>query len=278
MNKTAVVCAAIVAAMAALTAPAGAQAADYTVKAGDTLWGLATKHRMSVTELMKVNGLSSTSLRIGQRLTLPDAGNYVVQAGDTLTKIAARSGIPLQTLIRANPQLANPNQIWPGLKLTIPPPPNRFRDGYFPLSLGTYTPFTDNYADARSWSPGGPAPRTHEGVDVFAAEGTPVYAAATGTILNVGWNEYGGYRLTVRVDAKTAFYYAHLSKYSRPFAIGGAIAKGQLIGYVGSTGYGPEGTKGLFAPHLHFGIYDTSASPWTTINPHPYLTWWELLR
>ncbi|TLS48275.1 M23 family metallopeptidase [Paenibacillus antri] len=255
-----------------------ASAAVYTVKAGDTLWGIATANRMTVSELMTLNGLSTTSLMIGQRLTVPDQGNYVVKAGDTMYGIATRAGIPLKALINANPQLANPNAIWPGLRITVPTAPSKFKTGLFPLAKGTYTPFTNNYADARTWTPDGGAVRTHEGVDIFAPEGTPVYAAADGTILNVGWNTYGGYRLTVKADSATAFYYAHLSKYSQTFVKGGAIKQGQLIGYVGSTGYGPEGTKGLFLPHLHFGIYDITTSTWTTQSPYEYLVWWELNR
>jgi len=277
MKKIALAVAALL--VSASTAGASAaSAAVYTVKAGDTLWSIATANRMTVNELMTLNKLTSTSLRIGQPLIVPDQGNYVVQAGDTMYGIATRAGIPLRALINANPQLANPNAIWPGLRITVPTPPSQYQTGFFPLAKGTYTPFTNNYADARSWTPDGGAVRIHEGVDVFAPEGTPVYAAAGGTILNVGWNTYGGYRLTVKVDSGTAFYYAHLSKYSQTFVKGGTIKQGQLIGYVGSTGYGPEGTKGMFLPHLHFGIYDTTTSSWTTVDPYPYLTWWELNR
>src|SRR5690606_7398953 len=113
----------------------------------------------------------------------------------------------------------------------------------------------------------GSAIRKHEGVDIFAPKGTPIYAAAGGTILSVGWNTYGGYRLTVKTDSSTAFYYAHMSAYNGTFQKGDTIRQGQLIGYVGNTGYGPEGTDGMFVPHLHFGIYDISSPEWTTIDP-----------
>jgi murein DD-endopeptidase MepM/ murein hydrolase activator NlpD len=277
MKKSAIAWAALVVSATLACAPL-ASAGVYTVKAGDTLWGIATANRMTVSDLMTLNKLSSTSLRIGQTLTVPDTGNYVVKAGDTLYGIAMRAGIPVRALINANPQLSNPNAIWPGLRLTVPTAPSKFKSGTFPLGAGTYTPFTNNYADSRTWTANGTAPRTHEGVDVMAKEGTPVYAAAGGTILNVGWNTYGGYRLTVKADQTTAFYYAHLSGYSQTFVKGGTIRQGQLIGYVGSTGYGPEGTKGLFVPHLHFGMYDISGSSWRAIDPYAFLTWWELNR
>ncbi|MNP66451.1 L-Ala--D-Glu endopeptidase precursor [compost metagenome] len=80
----------------------------------------------------------------------------------------------------------------------------------------------------------------------------------------------------MRVDGSNAFYYAHLSRYAEGIGPGSKVTKGQLIGYVGSTGYGPEGTSGLFLPHLHVGIYQTS--PWKALNAYPYLSWWEANR
>jgi murein DD-endopeptidase MepM/ murein hydrolase activator NlpD len=277
MKKFAIAWAALVVSATIASAPI-ASAAVYTVKAGDTLWGIATANRLTVNELMTLNKLSTSSLRIGQTLTVPDQGNYIVKSGDTMYGIAARAGIPLRVLIHSNPQLTNPNAIWPGLRITIPTAPPKFKTGTFPLAYGSYTPFTNTYADSRTWTADGSAPRTHEGVDVMAKEGTPVYAAIGGTILNVGWNTYGGYRLTVKTDQSTAFYYAHLSKFSQTFVKGGTVKQGQRIGYVGSTGYGPEGTKGLFVPHLHFGMYNISGTSWKSIDPYSYLRWWELNR
>jgi peptidoglycan LD-endopeptidase LytH len=250
------------------------EAASYTVRTGDTLWLIANSNGMTVSELMSYNGMTTTMIYPGQTLQLPDKGGYIVSKGDTLWLISQKLGIPLNVLVKANPQLSNINVLNVGDVLQAPVKPAGFLYGTFPLAAGTYTPFTNNYADGRSWTPGGGSVRTHEGVDIFAKEGTPVYAAAGGTISNIGWNEYGGYRLTVKVDGATAFYYAHFSKYAPNLSLGGTIQQDQLIGYVGSTGYGPEGTSGKFLSHLHFGIYKTS--DWTTIDPFNYLRWWEL--
>jgi murein DD-endopeptidase MepM/ murein hydrolase activator NlpD len=198
---------------------------------------------------------------------------YIVRPGDTMFKIAQAKKIPTQMVIKANPQIINPNYIRQGQKLYIPMQPSSHSNGTFPFKQGTYTPYLNNYADQRSWSPTGTVTRTHDGVDIFAAAGTPVYASKAGTIFNVGWNVYGGWRLTIRVDQNTVFYYAHFSGYARTFKLGDPIRQGELIGYVGSTGNGPLGTTGKFEPHLHFGIY--SISPWQAINPYPYLQWWE---
>jgi peptidoglycan LD-endopeptidase LytH len=254
-----------------------ALAADYTVQAGDSLWKIATANKTTVEQLQKLNPTITTSLYPGQTLRLPDDPNvYIVKQGDALWKIALNLGVSVPELIQANPQLTDPNVLNPGDRLTIPMKPSAFLDGFFPLKKGTYTPFINNYQEARSWTPTGGEVRSHEGVDIFAEKGTPVYSALGGTIINKGWNTYGGWRLTVKVDSSTAFYYAHLSKYANGLKLGDTVKKGQLIGYVGSTGYGPEGTEGKFVSHLHFGIYKTNTSPWKTIDPFSYLSWWEL--
>jgi murein DD-endopeptidase MepM/ murein hydrolase activator NlpD len=249
-------------------------AASYTVQPGDTLWLIASRNQVSVAEVININKLANDMIYPGQVLTIPVKGNYTVRDGETLFTIARDAGIPLQALIQANPQLTDPNNIWSGLQIYIPVKPSTFVNGTFPLRYGTYRTLVNDYADGRSWSPTGTTVRTHEGIDIFADEGTPIYAVAGGTVMNVGWNSYGGWRLTVRSENNTVFYYAHLAGYAREFKIGDAIGQDQLIGYVGSTGQGPVGTKGLFLPHLHFGMY--TLSPWKSFSPYTHLKWWEL--
>ncbi len=255
-----------------------ASAAAYTVKPGDSLWSIATANNTTVQQLMAANQLKSSWIYPGQVLQIPDAYStvYIAKDDDTMWKISQKFGVPLQALINANPQIKNPNNIWGGLTITIPAKPAAYLYGRFPLNKGTYQPFTDNYGDERTWSPDGQTSRGHTGVDIFADKGTPVYSVLDGKVVNFGWNEYGGWRITIQVDSSTAFYYAHMSKYAPGMKLGAQVKKGQLIGYVGNTGYGPVGTEGKFLPHLHFGIYKTNVSPWSTVDPYKYLRWWEL--
>lgn len=270
----------------------------YTVQPGDTLWKVANANNATVKSLMEANNLSSTEIYPGQNLVVPgqvqpSIHTYTVITGDSLWKIATKHKVTVQALMQAN-NLKN-NDIYPGQKLIIPKTmanqtvssdssqpdvrePAMFKDGVFPLAKDTYQPYTDTYGDSRNWTPNGNGTRPHQGVDIVAKKGTPIYSAAEGTIINQGWNEFGGWRLTVRVNNSTAFYYAHMSGYANGIVKGGQVKKGQLIGYVGSTGYGPVGTEGKFVNHLHFGIYKTNTPSWTAIDPYPYLKWWESKR
>ncbi|HEY8346099.1 MAG TPA: peptidoglycan DD-metalloendopeptidase family protein [Symbiobacteriaceae bacterium] len=143
---------------------------------------------------------------------------------------------------------------------------------YFPFpSSATYQPYSDTMGAYRSW---GGQSYGHEGTDIVAPRGTPVVAVASGTVIRYGWNTLGGYRVTVRLDdfPNYSFYYAHLDRYAPNIYLGAHVKAGQVLGYVGSTGEGPEGTRGKFVDHLHFGIYDAN---WNAINPYPLLKYWE---
>ncbi|MCL6576664.1 LysM peptidoglycan-binding domain-containing protein [Kyrpidia sp.] len=266
----------------------------YTVKPGDTLWKIAQAHHVSVAQLMQVNHLTSTWIYPGQNLQIPgNSRTYTVVKGDSLWKIGQRYNVSVAAVKAAN-HLSG-DLIYPGQVLKIPSGPSSdlgstapastptvrmppaYQDGVFPLPKGSYSGFTDNFGAIRTWSPSGTTTRNHDGIDIVAPLGTPIYAAEGGTIINQGWSELGGWRLTVRVDGSTAFYYAHMSGYAGGMVKGATIKKGQLIGYVGNTGYGPVGTSGKFEAHLHFGMYKTSGS-WQAIDPYPYLKWWESQR
>lgn len=117
--------------------------------------------------------------------------------------------------------------------------------------------------------------RIHEGVDIFASYGTPVLACSYGYVELMGWNRFGGWRIGLRDADNRYYYYAHLSSYVKGLRQGDLVRPGQVLGYVGSTGYGPPGTAGKFPPHLHFGIYkDTGAHEWA-FSPSGLLSQWE---
>jgi peptidoglycan LD-endopeptidase LytH len=114
--------------------------------------------------------------------------------------------------------------------------------------------------------------RVHDAIDIMAPEGTPVVAAAPGTVEKLFYSQGGGgISAYVRSDDRRwTYYYAHLQRYAPGLAEGQRVRRGSLIGYVGYTGNAsPEG------PHLHFAINRmANGEEWhqgTPINPYPLL-------
>lgn len=108
--------------------------------------------------------------------------------------------------------------------------------------------------------------RTHLGNDLMGSIGTPIIAVESGTVEHLGWNQYGGWRVGIRsFDGKRYYYYAHLRKnhpYSNGLCEGSTVTAGDVIGYLGMTGYSTkENINNINVPHLHFGmqlIFDNS--------------------
>lgn len=132
--------------------------------------------------------------------------------------------------------------------------------GDFLFPVAGATTFSNDWMYARG---GG---RVHQGIDLFAARGTPVVAVADGSLYNVGWNGLGGWRLWVRDRAGNGFYYAHLSAYAPAAREGASVARGAVIGYVGDSG-DARGTPN----HLHFEIHPGGGGP---VPPYPIITAW----
>jgi len=141
----------------------------------------------------------------------------------------------------------------------------------FPISTWHNYSFSNGYGAARGWG----GRRIHEGVDIFAGYGAAVVSTSYGIVEIAGWNEYGGYRVGIRDIYNTYQYYAHLQGFAEEIEVGAIVEPGQVIGSVGSTGYGPEGTSGKFDPHLHFGLYKFDGQREWAFNPYPYLVRWE---
>lgn len=144
-------------------------------------------------------------------------------------------------------------------------------DRAFPIHKRYNYSYNSTWGEGRSFG----GRRMHEGTDIFADYGTPVLSTCYGYVELIGWNRLGGWRVGLRGADNTYFYYAHLSAYAKGVKQGAIVRPGQVIGYVGSSGYGKPGTSGKFPPHLHFGIYrDTGMSEWA-FNPYPLLKQWE---
>ncbi len=141
----------------------------------------------------------------------------------------------------------------------------------FPLPLKSTYSYRSTWGNKRGWG----GRRIHEGTDIFAGHGVPVRSTCYGIIEIKGWNAYGGWRIGIRDLNNLYHYYAHLSGFDKNIKTGDIVSPGQVVGWVGSSGYGRPGTQGKFPPHLHYGIYrDRGLVEWA-FDPYPLLHRWE---
>ena len=126
---------------------------------------------------------------------------------------------------------------------------------FCPIAKGFSFEHYNDFGNARTYG----YSRLHTGHDLFGSIGTPVIAIESGTVECVGWNQYGGWRIGIRsFDKKRYYYYAHLRKdhpYTPVVEEGTVIKAGDVIGYLGMTGYSKEeNVNNINVPHLHMGV------------------------
>lgn len=152
---------------------------------------------------------------------------------------------------------------------------------YFPVPESSSNPqataaFENTWMAERTYG----GKRTHEGTDIMAGLEErgyyPIISMTDGSVEQVGWLEKGGWRIGVRSVHGNYYYYAHLESYAKEWKTGDTIQAGELLGYMGDSGYGPEGTTGQFPVHLHLGIYvPLGADQELAVNPYWFLKYLE---
>ena len=148
--------------------------------------------------------------------------------------------------------------------------------GFSPIAKTFPYQHYDDFGASRSYG----YKRLHLGHDMMAATGTPIIAVESGVVEALGWNQYGGWRIGIRsFDKKRYYYYAHLRQnrpYAANLAVGQTVTAGDVIGYVGHTGYSTnENVNNIKVSHLHFGlqlIFDESQKEcvneiWVNVYP-----------
>lgn len=195
------------------------------------------------------------------------AANDPATALDAQEPIPAPSTVATQNRVGETPIAAtpgiDPSRREPVAVVGAEPSP---ADLLIPVQGTSAADLTDTFIDARSEG------RSHDAIDIMAAAGTPVLAVADGHVEKLFDSARGG--LTIyqfEPSGRYAYYYAHLQRYADGLAEKQSIKRGQVIGYVGSTGNADPA-----APHLHFAIFLLGEERrwWegTAINPYPALT------
>jgi murein DD-endopeptidase MepM/ murein hydrolase activator NlpD len=167
---------------------------------------------------------------------------------------------PQPKAAQAAPPVARPATTPPGVESEL-----AARRLSIPVAGVAASALRDSFAEGRGGS------RQHQAIDIPAPRHTPVVAVEDGTIAKLFRSRYGG--ITVyQFDpgGRYCYYYAHLQGYAPGLREGAAVRRGQVLGFVGTSGNAPADT-----PHLHFQIYElTPARHWwegKPINPYPYL-------
>lgn len=275
----------------------------HTVSRGESLWTISNHYQVPVSVLKEENQLKTDLIKEGMTLVIPresrmavqamaHSGNlYVVQPGDSLSVIAKNHATTVEAIQQQNGMIqpilhmGQVISLPPGASPSAQPLMKYMQDQSlasprykFPLGTNVmYEPIVDTFGDSRTWGASGGSRRSHEGIDLVAPKGTPVYSVSDGKVVQIGWNQYGGWRLAILDETgKYQYYYAHLSAYTPSVRLGTKVKAGQMIGFVGNTGYGPAGTQGKFISHLHFGMYQSAGG--RPVNPFYYLKYWETNR
>ena len=247
---------------------------EYTIKKGDTFWSIAKAYQVNYMELKELNSdLDPDRLQLGQtiRLSYPkhllnvvtseiveyeksipyqtetqkDSSMYtyqtkvVRQGKEGTAMVKARlikvNGIQKEKEVLSEEVIKEPvNKI---VKKGTKAAPASVSRGSGRLTWPTKGRLTSRFG--KRWG------RLHKGIDLANSKGTPIYAAESGKVIFTG--RQGGYGNLIQIDhgGGMVTYYAHLSKIA--VSKGKSVSRGQLIGYMGSTGYST-------GSHLHFEV------------------------
>jgi murein DD-endopeptidase MepM/ murein hydrolase activator NlpD len=266
----------------------------YTVQSGDTLSGIADRFGLSMMTIWWANRLTSAdTLHVGQKLLIPPVNGvlYKAQPGDTAITIARKfhasasevrafNALTGDTVVIGQELMVPDGQGAPIATPTPAPTPASAPSGTASASGGAAQAqsngavggpcTTCSYGGSMVWPvPGGFISQYywwgHPALDIAAAYGTPVLAAAPGVVTFAGWRDNGGgYQVWMSHGNNVYTTYNHMSAVL--VAVGQHLAAGQQLGRIGATG---DAT----GPHCHFEVW--IGPIWdggTRVNPLNYLS------
>lgn len=268
---------------------------QYTVKEGDTIFGIAEKFGLKPETILWANqyvlGDNPHNLRPGQELNILPVNGAVHRwsEGDGLNGVAKFFGVTAEDIVnfpgnQLNPDTlgdwSNPN-IEPGTLVIIPGGQREFVSWSAPsiprdnpsvakvlgpgacgsvvdgaIGSGAFVwPANAHFLSGFDYNPGA----NHPGIDIDGETGDPVYAADSGVVVYAGWNDWGyGNVVVINHGNGWQTLYAHLSSYY--VSCGQSLFQGTPLGAIGSTGNST-------GSHLHFEMMNNG----TKVNPWDYL-------
>ncbi len=262
---------------------------DYIVVAGDSLWGIAHNHDLTVYEFLDLNPQVGDVIRVGDVLKVPSP-KPVVDVKTVIRGAVIEESVPAQLIEVADPGLyIGESRItdygtdgWHKVtaditringiedvskrivikdELITAPVNGTISIGTTPkprgIGSGSFIWPVSGFKISSRYGPRWGS--IHTGLDMALATGNPVKACDEGKVTFAGWNR-GGYGYLIKVDHQNGYqtWYAHLSKIY--VKTGEIVGKGEVIGAVGNTGYST-------GPHLHLEIRKNGVAQ----NPQKYL-------
>ncbi len=230
---------------------------EYIVQEGDSLSLIAEKFNISVQTIAWANDIGSSFIKPGQKLIiLPVSGVvHLVRSGDILSKIAQTYKIEEKDIVAFND--ISDDKIYIGDILVIPGGKETSVIGDYSIPLASsyfIFPCKGSISQRLHW---------YNAVDIANKCGTPIYAAAEGTIQKAGWAGIGGNFVRIIHPNNVVTYYGHLSKIL--VGVGQKVSQGSLIGYMGATGQAT-------GCHLHFDVIG-ARNPLSDYLLGTYLGW-----
>ncbi|MBU2539729.1 peptidoglycan DD-metalloendopeptidase family protein [Patescibacteria group bacterium] len=223
---------------------------EYAVQSGDTFQSIAKNFDISLDTLLTSNSFTKSSkIKAGQKLIiLPVTGLvHIVRAGDTLSEVAKLYKAQADEIIETN-ELTDESDVYIGDILVIP-------NGVAPKKAPVYSetqlansyfkfPVEGRITQGLHW---------YNAVDIGNKCGTPIFAAAAGTVLKAkyGWNSGGGNVVTIMHKNGVVSYYGHLQIIS--VKVGDSVDLGDRVGLMGG-GKGMDGAGISTGCHLHFDV------------------------
>lgn len=169
------------------------------------------------------------------------AFNHLASADSGARVIRLTPRRDAEVVLRAQPELLRGGRFRAVLRLS-------------PTLAFPVKPGTERDIGSRFGAPRDAGARSHHGIDIFAARGTPVVAAASGVVNRVNETNRGGKVVWLRDVFGNSLYYAHLD--SQAVSSGMRVEVGDTLGFVGNTG-----NARTTPPHLHFGVYRRGEGP-----------------
>jgi murein DD-endopeptidase MepM/ murein hydrolase activator NlpD len=252
----------------------------HAVVSGNSWFGISRAAGVSLNGLLQANGATATTvIRPGAEVCLPAGASpttrtaaaastarpcvseRAVAAGESWYVISRSTGVPVDALVAAN-DATRSSAIYPGQVLCLP---EVGFGGDLPSVALDAAPVRGSCRFANSWQATRGGGRLHAGVDLISPAGTPVVAAASGTLTRQTTDgSRSGNAWWLTTPSGTYFFYAHLSSFANGLSVGSWVQAGDVIGYVGSTG-------NAVSAHLHFEIH-----PWGGGAVNPYSAIWMI--